>query len=127
MKENKLSIVIDAPVEEVFEFTINPANTHKWIQHLEIEVTNEYPPRIGTIYRNRGEGNDWDEYTVTELVPNEVFELNSADKKYFVRYTYKPLSSSTCEMEYFEWMTEGELSNPFNQHILQLLKEKIEG
>jgi len=48
MKENKISIIINKPIEEVFEFTTNPKNTHLWITSIVEEVSDEYPPKIGT-------------------------------------------------------------------------------
>lgn len=75
MKENKIAIVINRPVTEVFDFTINPQNTPKWIQHIEKEETNEYPPHKGTIYRNHGASGIWDEYFVSYLVQNESLNL----------------------------------------------------
>ncbi len=38
MKENKISIIIDLPIKDVFEFTINPNNTHLWIESVVKEV-----------------------------------------------------------------------------------------
>ncbi len=126
MKENKISIVIDKPVAIVFDFTINPSNTPKWIDHLIKEETNEYPPRIGTIYRNRGLVENWDEYYVSEIKENLLFELTSKDGVYHVRYNYKPLSENQTEMEYYEWMNEGELGTPFSIEVLEKLKAVVE-
>lgn len=50
MKDKRLSIVIDKPVSEAFEFTTNPANTSKWIDGDHPEETNETPPKLGTIW-----------------------------------------------------------------------------
>ncbi|MCK4635383.1 MAG: hypothetical protein KAT04_05335 [Methylococcales bacterium] len=54
MKKNKITIIIDKPIEEVFEFTTNPKNTHLWISSIEEEIVDEYPPKIGTQYKNTG-------------------------------------------------------------------------
>lgn len=126
MKENKLSITINKSVVEVFEFTINPKNTPQWIKHLEVEETNEWPPKIGTIYRNRGPLGQWSEYSVSAFEQNKLFELVSNDGNYHVRYTYKELERGNTEMEYFEWMKQGELDQPFTQNILVKLKTEIE-
>ena len=64
MKENKIIVVINKPIEEVFEFTINPKSTPLWISSIQEEIAEEYPPKIGTQYKNRGEGNNWDFYKV---------------------------------------------------------------
>lgn len=53
MKHKKLTITIDKPSSEVFEFTADPKNTPKWIDGIIIEETNETLPKLGTIYRNK--------------------------------------------------------------------------
>ena len=55
MKENKISVVINKPIHEVFEFTTNPSNTHLWIASIIEEVADQFPPQIGTQYKNHGE------------------------------------------------------------------------
>ena len=56
MKENIRKIVINRPIGEVFEFSTNPKNTGKWFDGIAEERTNEWPPRLGTIYENRSGG-----------------------------------------------------------------------
>jgi len=34
MKENKITIIINKPIREVFEFTTYPKNTHLWIPSI---------------------------------------------------------------------------------------------
>ncbi len=126
MNKNKLTIVIDRPIGEVFEFTINPKNTPLWISHIKIEESSEYPPKIKTVYRNRGEEDNWDKYEVIGLKANSLFTLQSSDKRYFVRYTYEKINDKKTKMEYFEWVKSGELDNPFTQKVLEKLKEVIE-
>jgi uncharacterized protein YndB with AHSA1/START domain len=126
MKENKITIIIDKPIEEVFKFTTNPKNTHLWIPSIKEEVSEEYPPRIGTKYKNRGKDYEWDYYTVIELEENKVFTLIDSMKNYFVRYSYKELGDNETELEYFEWVKEGSLENPFTKEILKDLKEIME-
>ena len=126
MQENKIIIIIDKPVEDVFEFTTNPRNTHLWIPSIQEEIAEDFPPRIGTQYKNRCEGSDWDVYKVIEYEPNKIFTLSDLNGNYHVRYTYKKLSDGQTEMEYFEWMKIGELKNLFTQDILQNLKYALE-
>ena len=78
---------------------------------------------MGTIYRNRGvDEEDWNDYAVTELKENEIFELSSDN--YHVRYTYKEIDHCT-EMEYFEWVDNGDLEDPFTNKTMEKLKEVI--
>lgn len=125
MRENKITVVIDKPIDKVFEFTTNPQNTHLWIPSISVEIANEYPPKINTRYKNRGENGNWDEYKVVDIKKNEVFILSDLDDNYFVRYTYRKLDDNKTEMEYFEWMTNGELKKPFTESILRNLKKII--
>jgi len=126
MKENKITVIINKPIEEVFEFTTNPKNTHLWIPSIDEEIAEEYPPKINTTYKNRGKDSDWDFYKVVEFKENEVFTMTELDENYSVRYTYRKLDSNKTELEYFEWMKDGELSNPFTKEILMKLKSVME-
>ena len=125
MRENKLTVIIDKPIDIVFEFTTNPQNTHLWIPSISEEVSSEYPPKINTIYKNRGDDNNWDEYKVIDFQKNKLFILSDLDGNYFVKYTYRELDDNRTEMEYFEWMNNGELTKPFAASILGNLKKII--
>lgn len=126
MKDKKLTIVINKPVSEVFEFTTNPANTSKWIDGIDVEETDETPPRLGTIYRNKGQSGDWNEYKMTVFEKNKTFTLSRLNGDYHVRYTFKPLSDNGCEFEYYEWVDEGELDDTFSHDVLEKLKSIME-
>ncbi len=104
MRENKVTITINRPVEDVFEFTTNPKNTRLWIPSIQEEVSNEFPPKIGTQYKNRGENSDWDFYKVIEYESFKIFTLSDLEGNYHVRYTYHKLNHNQTKMEYFEWM-----------------------
>jgi len=123
MQENTITIIIDKPIEEVFEFTTHPKNTHLWVSFIEEEITEEYPPRIGTIYRNR-RGNSWNESVVTEYKPNELFKLEN--DTFSVQYNYKKITENSTELTYLESVKQGILTKPFTKEVLQKLKEIIE-
>jgi len=55
-----------------------------------------------------------------------LFVLSDLDENYFVKYTYRQIEDKKTEMEYFEWMTNGELNNPFTESILDNLKIVME-
>jgi len=126
MKERKFLITINRHVSEVFEFTINPINTAKWIDGIEKEETNEWPVKVNSIYRNIGTSGKWNEYTLTRFEENKIFELTSKDGRYHVRYTYAPITDNISTLEYFEWVDEGELSDLFSQSVLEKLKVILE-
>lgn len=126
MKKNKITIIINKSIDDVFEFTTNPINTHLWIPSIKKEICEEYPPKIGTKYKNCGDDENWDEYKVSNYIHNKEFELQDLEKNYVVKYSYKSLETNKTEMEYYEWVNEGELENPFTNEIILNLKKVME-
>lgn len=100
MKDKKLNIIINKPVGVVFDFTLNPENTPKWIDGIVVEETNETPPKLGTIYRNKSQSGDWNEYEMTEFEKDKTFTLTRLNGDYHVRYTFKPVDTG-CNFEYY--------------------------
>ena len=125
MKKNKILIKIRKPANVVFEFTTNPINTPRWIKNIEVEETTEWPSKLGTTYRNKNMAGKWSEYIVTAFKQNKVFELTAKDNNYHVRYTYTEPQDGITEMEYFEWVDQGELDAPFTQGVLEELRSII--
>jgi uncharacterized protein YndB with AHSA1/START domain len=126
MKNKRLTIVINKPVGEVFAFTTNPENTSKWIDGIVLEETDETPPKLGTIYRNKGQGGSWNEYKMTSFEKNKMFELTRINGSYHVRYIFTPIDKNSCDFEYYEWVDEGELDDTFSQKVLEKLKRIVE-
>lgn len=86
MQEKKYKIIINKPIEEVFEFTTNPKNTQLWVPFVDEEVTNEFPPKLGTLYKSRRK-NHWNESKVTEFIINRIFKIENP--VFSVKYTYR--------------------------------------
>jgi len=126
MKSNKLVIKINKSVKEVFEFVIDPANTPKWIDFIMQEKANEWPPKLGTIYKNKSKDGQWRDLEMTEFEQDRMFVMTSWASGYNVRYTLNPVSTNVTELEYYEWMGKGELSELFTMKPLQKLKSIIE-
>ncbi len=127
MKNNKLKIIIQKSVQEVFAFTVNPNNTPKWIDGVVVEKTNEWPPSIGTIYENCDDKNNFSIYRVTKFEMNKEFELTKQDEStYVVNYFYRAVPDNSTELVYHEWVSEGVIENPFTQEMLEQLKKVME-
>lgn len=126
MKEVKLSIEINKPVSDVFAFTTDPKNTSLWVSSIVHEETNEWPVKLGTIYRNRGESGEWSEYEVTDYKENEMFVFKKRNSFYHVRYDFASIGTRGTRLIYTEWVDEGEIDDPFTQEILEKLKQIME-
>lgn len=123
MKTNIITVSINKPIEEVFKFTTNPKNTHLWINFIDEEITDEFPPKVWTIYRNRR----WESRntsTVTIYEKNVAFKLEN--KSFSVEYNYNNTGNSTTELIYIESIKQWKLSQPFTQEVLEKLKVLIE-
>lgn len=126
MKVNKLSVIIDKHISEVFEFTTNPQNTHLWISFISKEVSNEYPPKIGTIYKSCRENGNWSEMKVVEFKEDKEFILSSLDERLFVKYVYHNLDDNKTKMEYSDWMIDKKFKSPITKNVLKNLKKVME-
>lgn len=126
MKDKKLFITINKPVSEVFSFTLNPDKTPLWVGSIIKEQTNESPTRLGTIYRNVGTTGVWSEYVVTAFEKDSMFTFSKKNDVYHVRYTFAPRENNSTLLEYYEWVDEGNLDEPFTIEILEKLRKIIE-
>lgn len=126
MQQLKLTIQIKKSPQQVFAFVLDPRNTPKWIEFITFEETNEWPPRLGTIYRNKNTDGRWSELEMTAFEPDRMFVLTQRAAGYHVRYTLTKLDKDRTELEYTEWVDNGSIAKSFTQSILQKLKEILE-
>lgn len=125
MKDITLIININRSVPEILDFVLNPKNTPLWIESFVKEETNEWPPKIGTIYTNVNTKGETGQVKLIDM-HDHGFEMATLDGAYHVRYTLTPLSSNKTEFEYYEWMVTGELESPFEISVLEKLKSVLE-
>jgi len=125
MNEVRLTVVIDRPAREVFDFTLDPKNTPTWIDGIVEERAEPLPVRLGTIYRNQNLEGKWTEYEITALELGSMFVMSRRDGAYHVKYTITP-RNGRAELEFLEWADEGELDVPFTQAAMEKLKQVME-
>lgn len=126
MQQNIISILISKPVAEIFYYTLNPGNTPLWVESILHEEIDTPIPQLGTHYRNKSAGGQWNEYEVTELTPEKTFTFTQLDSSYRVRYDFDSLPGGVTKLTYTEWMEEGDLESPFDQLPLEKLKNLVE-
>lgn len=125
--KNILSIIIQCPVQKVFDFTVNPENTHFWIDFVKEEIKDTDAIQEGTFYRNTSDGHHWTEYVCTEYKPNQLFTLKNRNSPYVVTYQYIAIDQNTTELIYTEYMSDGlELPEKFEHRHLEKLKNILE-
>jgi uncharacterized protein YndB with AHSA1/START domain len=101
MARAEASVVINRPVEEVFEFVTNPKNVLLWHSStLESEQTSEGPMGVGTTVRSVGQfmGRRMEMTAeVTEYEPNRKIKYKGASGPRSVEasYTFEPVEGGT--------------------------------
>ena len=123
MEQNTLSIIINKPAVQVFEFTTNPCNTHLWVPFVDEEIIDKYPIKLGTIYKSRRE-KYWNISKVTQFKINELFKLEN--NKFSVKYKYEKIDKNTTKLIYIETIKQGTLTNKFEIKVLEKLKHIVE-
>jgi hypothetical protein len=129
MDKNTLSIFIHAPISAVFDFILDPQNTPRWIPPIQKEWTNEWPPKIGTVYRQKikiGRKTKASAIVITGFLKNKQLDFHLVDKTYSCSYHYWQNKKGT-------WLTYSEengvgkkLASPMKIKNLQTLKALIE-
>jgi hypothetical protein len=128
MKENLLSVKINCSIEKLFDFTINPNNTHLWIKWMEKEWINTEQIEVWSIYKNNWiNSSNIDIYELIKLEVNSLFHLISKDSQYQVIYYYTKIDDNNSILNYFENMRDWtNLDNPFSNSNIKKLKNILE-
>ncbi len=96
MREIKLRVTINRSAQAVFNFTLNPKNTPKWVEGIVKEQTNESPAKLGTIYKNQDRDGNWSEFEITDYQTDGMFVMSQRGGNYHVKYTLRPLEPNQC-------------------------------
>lgn len=126
MKVNTLTIQINKPVHEVFEFAITPPNSTKWIPGVVKEEASEWPVKRDTVYTLEMSDGTISEVTVSDIKMDQFVEWVSKDGNYHCRYSLKAISDTMTELEYHEWVDNGDIIDPFTAETLNKLKSVLE-
>lgn len=126
MKSNRLTVQVIRPIAEVFAFTIEPKNVPKWLDYVVAGDRNDWQLKAGSVYRLKYKDGKVIDFDVTASEVNKLFEIVSRDGNYHVRYSFKPVNSYKTELEYFEWVEEGDIEAPFTKSTLNKLRMAIE-
>lgn len=68
-----LKVKINRSIGDVFIFVLNPENTPRWVKNIVAEKVNEWPVKVGSIYKSQNEDGRWSELEVTRLEKNKSF------------------------------------------------------
>jgi hypothetical protein len=127
MKQNKISIIINKPLSEVFNFTIDPKSTPNWIDFIKEEIVDISNIGVGVKYKNTNNGKDWTEYMCSEFKKNSIFELKQINSFYTVKYLYEEVENNKTLLTYIEWMSDNsDLKDVFSYKNLEKLKIVME-
>lgn len=126
MQNNTLTIRINKPIHEVFTFGITPPNSTRWIPDVVKEETNEWPVAKGTVYTLQTKEGTVSEVTVFDIKTDEFVEWISKDRNYHCKYSFTPINGNVTELEYHEWVDNGDITDPFTAVTLNKLKTVLE-
>jgi hypothetical protein len=135
MKENnqmgfKRDIVIDAPVEKVFEAATNVNNFKEiMVNVVEVQLLTEGPFQKGTKFKEVREikGRKAEAIIeVLECVTNEKYSVKSENNGLFVeyRYVFKPQGEATLIQFEGIIQTKGIMNNLFKPIITSIIKKE---
>lgn len=118
MSEIRTSITINRPAHDIFEFTLDPDNTPKWVPSVVREIANERPARLGTVYRNQDAQGDWTEFEIAAIEPDSRFVMSKQGDDIHVIYDLRPLGDDRCELVYSVRSENDQLGERFTPQVL---------
>jgi uncharacterized protein YndB with AHSA1/START domain len=122
MKVNEIRIIIDAPQEKVFEYTLEPKNTQFWVEESIPMETDTKQINVGTKYSNKHITRK-----VTDYERDKFIELTDIDGIYSCSYSFKKIENNKTELIFFESNSNGsEVEYPIDAGCFKKLKEIIE-
>lgn len=122
MKTNEIRIIINTPRKKVFEFTVEPKNTHLWIESSGEKTIDTKQIGLGTKYSS-----SYGVLEVTDYEKDVFFELTDEVKGYQCSYSYRKIDDTSTELVYFEAMFDGsDISDPLEVRYFEQLKEILE-
>ena len=128
--DNKLRLTthINVPLQDVWDFTLNPKNTPKYFNSIDEEVFSEFPAKLGTTFKNRSKNSDsWNVVHVIDFQEHSFFTLEGIDKDFRVKYTFANKGNGT-DFIYEEWNTDGtEIDTSTDISVVKNLKRELEG
>ena len=130
MKKNTLTIDIRKPVPVVFQFTLNPKNTPKWIPSVLEEKTSDPIVKIGTIYSQKTNAEKKEAkqtaLVVTGFIENRRLDFHLVNGEYSCSYRYKAIPTGTRLTYSEEKGFNGKIESPMKIKNLKMLKKLIE-
>jgi len=122
MITNEIRITIDAPAEQIFEYTLEPKNTKHWVEGSIEMTTNTDQINLGTKYSN-----EYITREVTDYDRDKFIELTDTGGAYSCSYSFRKINENSTELIFFESMSDGsELEYPIGKESFEKLKEIIE-
>lgn len=115
-------MVIRAPKKKLFEFIVEPKNTHLWFASIEKESVDTDQINLGTKYtNNKGL------FEVTDYEKDVFIEHTETKTGYQRSYSFRGIDDANTEVVYFEaTFDDSELSDPFKVKYFEKLKELLE-
>jgi len=122
MQTNEIRIAINVPVQEVFEYTLDPKNTPQWVPDCIEMHTDTEQIGVGTKYINEHVARE-----VTDYAQNQFLELSDVDGVYVCSYSFRKIDEGSTELIFFELNEDGsKLEPPMEERFFQNLKKVLE-